>query len=404
MGLIAAIRRISGRKELETAYTEIALENLSHDVPVDPEHVERLKASIAVSGQLAPLIVWVEGQEIIDGFHRHTALVQLGAQTATCQLVSLSREEFEDARIASATMHKGVEFARVVLWCREAFERTKWAKRLPIERVFDLPSVRRPGIIRQWGLGEAEVAELDAWIEDKAEKWGLSTRQIQVMLTASKGLVSRRVLEMVGAGGLNQTSLAAIVSHTEDAGTQERLADKVVAERLNARQVRDLMRALADAKRVPVEGMTPEWILQEPWRKAHRALSRQKAAATKSQIEKEQASYDAPKAREQREREAIMDIVYHADRLSEAVEKVQSFDLLPKHPELIPRVNRAVDRLTTFLALLRGSEGQTALSLGAQLRQAEHEKAELKKRLEALRSTVGIARRIHEEALQSGER
>lgn len=63
----------------------IPLTQLVHDVSVERGHVVMLKSSIQQVGQLSPILVWEQGNNIIDGFHRVEALRELGGkqQSAT---------------------------------------------------------------------------------------------------------------------------------------------------------------------------------------------------------------------------------------------------------------------------------------------------------------------------------
>ncbi|KKK61074.1 hypothetical protein LCGC14_3018000, partial [marine sediment metagenome] len=55
---------------------------------------------------------------VIDGFHRVTALKELGTMI-TANEIDCNDEDFWAARIVSATQHEGVKIDRAALWVEE---------------------------------------------------------------------------------------------------------------------------------------------------------------------------------------------------------------------------------------------------------------------------------------------
>ncbi|KKM22232.1 hypothetical protein LCGC14_1627440 [marine sediment metagenome] len=97
---------------------------IDHDVPVDKAHVAALKQSIKAVGQLTPILVrrstaQTKGELlVIDGFHRVTAMKELGMTIAAME-IDCDDDDFWATRIVSATQHEGVKTDRAALWVNE---------------------------------------------------------------------------------------------------------------------------------------------------------------------------------------------------------------------------------------------------------------------------------------------
>ncbi len=97
---------------------------IDHDVPIDLAHADALKLSLSMLGQLTPILVrratvQSEGElSVVDGFHRVTAMKELGMMIAAIEL-DCTTEEFWTARIVSATQHEDVKEDRAALWIKE---------------------------------------------------------------------------------------------------------------------------------------------------------------------------------------------------------------------------------------------------------------------------------------------
>ena len=155
---------------------------LRHDVAVDRNHVEKLKRSIQERGQIAPIIVWAAGNQIIDGFHRATALQELGIKEAAVTFVDCDKEEFQDLRITAGAIHEAVSLPRVARWVQEAFSETPWAAHLPASKVFAATQANRYNDGHFLGFSQEETQRLKAWVEAKASIWGLAPGTIGEML------------------------------------------------------------------------------------------------------------------------------------------------------------------------------------------------------------------------------
>jgi ParB/RepB/Spo0J family partition protein len=118
-----------------TQTTTIALERIHVPTNVrqlDPENVKALAASIALQGMLVPVVVCLAGDEpatagydyeLVAGFHRHAAAVELGLaeipavlrdaglEAADRAVENLARKQFdahEEAIAVKAMLEKGL--------------------------------------------------------------------------------------------------------------------------------------------------------------------------------------------------------------------------------------------------------------------------------------------------------
>ena len=232
---------------------EIPVERLKHDIPVDEAHVQRLAASIKERGQLAPVIIARHNAGVIDGFHRLAALRSLGSKVARCEQVECTPEQFLDARIISASMHKGVSFARVTLWVNEQFEATEWSEKLTAAQAFKISGKMPNGFsskafeqAMRAGLDRDAIYEVIGWIKAKSAIWGLTPEQIANILglaeSASPALWSLiRIRKHNREEVLTRPMLAAIAKAIPDHGLQEAVAKKAMAEKLTEKETTRLV-------------------------------------------------------------------------------------------------------------------------------------------------------------------
>ena len=141
--------------------------SLQHSVPVDADHVSALMENIKTNGQLAPIIVRRLTHEIIDGFHRVSALQLLGMDAEIVER-ELTDEEFLAARIVSATQHEEVKVGRAVTWIDE-----EWAN-LPFAKQHKSAAAAFSAA----GKGKAS-SEVAAWVEKQSNRWGAATSYIR---------------------------------------------------------------------------------------------------------------------------------------------------------------------------------------------------------------------------------
>ena len=258
--------------------TDVQIQVLKHDIPVDRNHVEVLKASIKERGQLAPILVRPHNWGIIDGFHRVTALHELGAARAEVRFIDCTDEEFANTRIISAAMHKGVSFARVTLWVNEMFVATPWSAKLTASEAFKIAG-KQPNRISSKafkdaitrGLSRDAIYEVVAWIKAKSAIWGLTPEQVANMLSladaASPALWSLvRNRKHNREDILTRPALTAIVRSIPDHTLQEAVASKVMAEKLTEKETVQLVHKIAEQP----EQEELESILTTSWLDANR--------------------------------------------------------------------------------------------------------------------------------------
>lgn len=192
------------------AIVPLSLINTS-DVAVDEYHVNELADSIVKEtaegvpyGQLAAIILGeVYGRdkfEIIDGFHRTSALLKLGKNEALASIkTNCTEEEILDLRIVSAATHRSVHFARIAEWINDAWIHTPWHEKVTSSQAFSLAygrSIRgqqRTG--RRLDLAEQEIEEISDWVNVKCSGWSMSAGKIYTSLKAAERLDPQLVKE-----------------------------------------------------------------------------------------------------------------------------------------------------------------------------------------------------------------
>ena len=243
----------------ETA-TLVALDTLQHDVPTDRAHVEVLKASIWAYGQLAPVIIRKQDKAVIDGFHRITACLELGLSHIHATSVVCDDAEFQDARIISASMHKGVSFARVTLWVREMFLASEWAQKFKPAEAFRVAGregmfVNMAHFEKLWlkNVSSTDLYAVAQWCREKAQVWGMSAQQVANMLEIAER-ASPYLLPLVRERKSNRepvltrSMLAKISQNIPDHDLQEAVAKKALAERLTEKEAVELVGAVVQAE------------------------------------------------------------------------------------------------------------------------------------------------------------
>ena len=149
-------------------YVSLQIKELINNVAVDIVHVKELSDSIMKKGQLAPVIVREETNEVIDGFHRVEAMKELGFDHVDCVTTPCDDEEFWDFRIVQAALHKSVTFARAVDWVDQVFKLSPWTEKY--KSGFSL--------FQQAERGKAPK-EIEDWAMTKAKTWGLAIGTIK---------------------------------------------------------------------------------------------------------------------------------------------------------------------------------------------------------------------------------
>lgn len=255
-------------EQSEAVETEVPIELICReDVPVDQDHVDELKAAIedesrksGSTGQLSRvLLAQVPGRDklyIIDGFHRDAALSQLGR---TSELVTIrpstSEEELLDLRLLTANTHKSVAFARITDWIGDAWSKTVWAEKITASQAFGLNVAAATG--KGLGLAPDETQAIKAWVQDKADRWHMSTSSIRLNLltadTADPELAkaARRRPSGRSLDALTPNHLRVIAEALPHRYELQRLVDKIVREHaLSAPRARAVALEIAKAEDV----------------------------------------------------------------------------------------------------------------------------------------------------------
>ena len=145
---------------------------LDHDVPIDKAHVGALKHSLSAVGQLTPILVRRITFEtngdllVIDGFHRVTAMKELGMMIAAIE-IDCNNEDFWAARIVSATQHEGVKVDRAALWVEELWAASPYTKKhdtvqaaiAAAEKGSAIPEIKAlvEGWTKAWGIANSTL-------------------------------------------------------------------------------------------------------------------------------------------------------------------------------------------------------------------------------------------------------
>lgn len=212
---------------MKKRYVTLPVTDLVSDVAVDREHVERLAASLKAQGQLAP--VQIRGKDIIDGFHRVAALIEIGIETVDCIDVECTEEEFLDLRIASALTHEGVKADRAVPWIIAEVEKV-W------------PGQEAYSIFKSAAdAGKGRDAQPDIWANLKAETWGVVVATLANWLSAHRRLAP----DVWEDKELDYGHRRQIGKATPDHVLQRQLAKKAKAEDLTYRQIDVVAQAAA---------------------------------------------------------------------------------------------------------------------------------------------------------------
>lgn len=388
-------------KEIERVEIAIALNELVHNVPVDKNHVLTLVRSIEQSGQLSPLLVWTRGNQITDGFHRLEALRKLGANTAICNLIECSEEEFRDARITSAVTHKGVSFARVVTWTREVFNDTPWVSKIKSAEAFHLErAVQYPKgyrrTLRGSGLTTEELEELLGWVRNKSAIWGLKSEQIANMLdladiTAPILIPLVRERHKQREKVLTRPMLRTIVSQVPDHQVQEALVNKAMAESLKENEVKSLVLSYANVQtqeqRTAI--LSTSW-LEELARRTPKPIRLDELTENERRQMEEETVRSSERFRISMNITTILDIAKNLPDLP-----------VSNNPDLKLALDKVIKQLLIGITQYQGERVDIVESLQSQIEQLSGENlslrneiAQLNRNLTSLRNTLGIAHRI----------
>lgn len=162
------------------------------DMPVDESNVQVKIRSLQANGMIQPVTVWLQDMRIIDGFHRTVAAQRLGWNGIPGYVIDCSEDAFWDARIQSARQHHTIEPDRLAQWMMQSWMQTRWYTggelyQSMLSQVWEV--IAKPRSVYPYKNVEGESAEVLAWFENKAQRWGISVDEIANKL---RGLPYRR--------------------------------------------------------------------------------------------------------------------------------------------------------------------------------------------------------------------
>jgi len=337
-------------------YESVPIGQLVSDVAVDPVHVRELADSIKVSGPICPVLVREETSELIDGFHRVAAMKELGFDSVECIVTGCDDEVFWDLRIMSATLHKAVTFARAVDWIDECFVSSSLRGRY--KSAYSAFAATRQG---------KAPKDVQDWVENKVQKWGLTVRTIEDWLYTKQTLEPDVLAEARGnppeADTLSVRHYRAVASGLpQNPELQRPLVEKAKQEQLTAMQIEQVAEALRHAD----DAGEVQTILSSPVTRPAEELLR---AAKVEKLLREPTVTPPPTERRQEltglALEVFLDLqqqVHNVKRLrSEVLDTLspsQKDELIQVVDDLMAELQRIADSLrgVTEARLIRGGE------------------------------------------------
>lgn len=365
-------------KSLDRVQMLIPVEKLAHDVPVDHRHVETLRKSICTYGHLDPILVWTEGNKIIDGFHRYEALRLEGAKDVLCDLVNLSEEEFFDARITSAVTHEAVTFARIVVWAKESFSLTRWKNKIKPSVAFrvnkDIESLSRT-------FSSSELEELQLWVSHKAEIWGLPEFQIARFLEIEE-IIRPEFITMVRDRGssLTPAKLEVICKNISDPRAQKAFAERVKIHDIDFKTLRTMV---VDYKHMP--SSEKQKFLETPLKER---FVREPSIKTPEQIAQEAAINKLTK-----ERSDLNNLMYRLDALIKSLKGCES--LKDKHIDLWKEINDLIKTLYMELPSYIDNPDKIISDLQNQIKKLKEQNIALSTENDSLKASLTRLKRLH---------
>ncbi|HCM37286.1 MAG: hypothetical protein UV61_C0027G0003 [Candidatus Gottesmanbacteria bacterium GW2011_GWB1_43_11] len=258
------------RLEIKTERVEqIALNQIVVDAGItDDQHVTALAESMSgPRGQLSSLIVRARtvdqdsiNYDVIDGFHRAKALLQLGKSTCVGKVVyGCSDEELFDLRVLAANSVRSVSFSRIATWMQSSFRQTPWYVRgLSLVQICTLQMTGGKG--SRLGLTPEEAKQAQEWIEEKVRRWSRPVSAIFNIARAYEAADPNLIYQVrVGGGGshgkhgeLSPARFSAIVVPLAgEFDLQRRLVEVVLKHNFVAKDAEILAKAVAFVKEIP---------------------------------------------------------------------------------------------------------------------------------------------------------
>lgn len=194
---------------MNSQYMKVNPNELVIDLPVDEAKVTELMESIKVYGLLQPIVIWLMGMRIIDGFHRAVACQRLGLTEVDCIVVDCDEEAFWDARIIAAKPHAKVSNDRLAAWIFESWKQSEFYEAIDAKSIQDeyarfgvkfIDNMSTDDLVKfdvsrkLWDQNytvfdsfdhifhSGSPADVREWFLDKASKWGINHFELKEIL------------------------------------------------------------------------------------------------------------------------------------------------------------------------------------------------------------------------------
>lgn len=259
-------------------------------------------------------------------------------------------------------------------------------------------SIQRPqGYRRALRLGFAhdELQELLGWVKQKSLIWGLKPEQIANILDLAD-ITSPSLVPLVGPRHqareevLTRPMLRSIVSQIPDHSVQEALAQKAIAEKLNEAEVKRLVFTYANTQ----SREKRQSLLSTSWLEIEKPTPK---LIIVSEEDRKRVEEDRRKASER----------FRIDMMaSMLLDVARNLPELPidSHPHLRPTVDKSISQLLVSISRYQQKDVNLITELEAQIEQLTAENRDLKKEnellnrnLTALRSAMGMARKLSDD-------
>lgn len=222
----------------------VPLDLVDHmDVPVDHGKLIALEEDIMEkskkggTGQKSPARMgYVLGEpnfRIIDGFHRYTALRELGKATIYTTVELMGLDELLDDRIRNANMHDNIRFARTAEWMDESWSLQPLSERIPITSPFTMAHFNFSGI--KFGLTEEEARACREWAVNKAHAWGTTVASLYQTLKIARTVAPELVHDVRPAKAV-VSPIAQAISTTTVATLSAKLGNQFGHQRVVAKE------------------------------------------------------------------------------------------------------------------------------------------------------------------------
>lgn len=167
---------------IDREYMMVNPQDIDIDMPCSAANVKQKKASIQQVGIVQPIVLWLQGLRVIDGFHRTKAAQELGLTEVPAIVVDCNEEAFWDARIQSAKQHADISTDRMIEWIFQSWKASTYATGDDREAFYRF--------VWDEKLNELFMkSEAKAWFVEKERQWGVDDAAEKILQKA--GAISR---------------------------------------------------------------------------------------------------------------------------------------------------------------------------------------------------------------------